>query len=374
MYVLCVCLTLCFCASTATTVLYQYQLNDDVANYNYAEGSVEYHCFDEDSAEKTYVRGTYGYFGYFEGKVDPVNSHLFYVSFYESTAGTLVPVSGAAALTYNSDFTAVIGPYWATGSSKMHKTDSWGVWNASLGSIIANDSTQTGRDVLLEKCLFSGITLAKERESIAALTGTTSISGSSGQGVNTLCKMPAGPAYGSWLGTYTYIFPEDEGGETEKGNYGTNPFAFQAVSGMGFVGNFHSSTGPDTGLTGSVLYMISGTIDGETTIRGFFCYVDENLVHTECYAESYRVNDVNANADNCPANYRLDGSLDSLYSFASAGSSKSEDNTATSIAVSMAILFGTLTFVLLVVIFVIYLTCIENRHFTPSYIHELHES
>jgi hypothetical protein len=333
--------------AAVTTSLFQFVLNDGSANTAYPEGSIEYHCFDVDAGDKVYVRGTYGNFGYFEGAVDDNDAQVFHVNWFETAGGTLVPTSGAATLTYTGAFDEVTGPYWATGTSDL--SGSYGTWGSDTGTEIADDTTASGREQVLQKCMYPGASTATARADIAALDSVTAVSGSSEQGENTLCYMPAGPAGGSWLGAYTYQYGDDDGGGEEMGNYGTNPFAFWGQSAMGFVGTFHASTGGYAGTQGSNIYTVVADAD-KTYIVGFYCNVDDALVKTECFPEYYEVGGVNVNANKCPKYYRLDESLDPLYEFAAAGSGVKAATQGRRDPVMLAILFGIITGILIAVL------------------------
>lgn len=339
------------------TVLLKYETLDSAAIHSYPAGSIEYHCFDVDSAGiSTYVRGTYGSYAYFEGAVDPSASTRFNVNWYETSNDSLVSTSGAAALTYSSSFGTVVGPYWASGSSDL--ANSFDYWHAINGSQLVDDTTPTGASMILAKCLYPGINHVKDRDDVAALSNTISISGDSIQGQNTLCKMPAGPP-GAWLGTYQFVMSENDGDDHEIGTYGTNPFAFWVRSGMGFVGTWHASTGPFAGEFGNNIYMVVADTS-KTYIVGFFCEINAtSLVRKACSDELYEVGTTNANPENCPATYRFDHSLDPLYEFASIGSAESDTDDQSDplpLPVTLAILFGCLSGVLLVVVVVLLVT------------------
>jgi hypothetical protein len=341
------CLTIYSFARSATTTLYEYDLSDATASTAYPQGDKEYHCFDiDDSGNKFYVRGTYGHFGYFEGAVDASDPQVFYVNWFENAVGTLTPTSGSATLTYTANFDEVNGPYWNTGSSDFQ--NSFGGWLSINGAVFADDSTIAGQTSMLARCLYPGASQALPREDVAALNGTIAVTGESHQGENTLCYMPAGPVTGSWLGTYMYVYDDDDGGGTEEGNYGTKSFAFWGASGMGYVGTFHASTGRVAGTKGPVIYMIVADFS-KTYLVGFFCNVDGDYVRTECFTEYYEVTKVDHNANNCPRFYRLDGTLDPLYEFASTGSSES-DAESTQVPTILAILFGCLSGMLILVV------------------------
>jgi hypothetical protein len=339
-------LTLSRILHAVTTALYEYDLEDSSTSSAYPQGDKEHHCFDINDGDKIYVRGTYGHFGYFEGAVSEADPQVFYVNWYENADGSLTPTSGSAILNYSTSFDEVTGPFWNNGVSDFR--GSFSNWHSTGGSFFMDDSTIAGRTAILARCLYPGAAHAIARADIAALNGSTAITGESLQGENTLCFMPAGPEGGSWLGAYTYVFDEDDLGGEEKGNYGTNPFAFWGKSGMGFVGTFHASTGPGPGTVGPNIYMIVAD-SAKAYWVGFYCNVDTDLVRTMCYTEYYEVTTVNYNANDCPRYYRLDGTLDPLYEFAAIGSSDSDAENS-QVAVVFAIVFGCLSGVLALVI------------------------
>jgi hypothetical protein len=339
-------------AGAQSTHMLRYKLQDASLNGQYAEGSNEYHCFDVTDEQRTYVRGTYGFYGYFEGAVDSADPLVFHVNWWETGKGTLLPTSGAGTIKYSATFETISGPYWESGSSDM--LGSYGVWSAANGTVVARDNSPSGKQAILQKCLYPGAATARPRTSIAALTQTSAVSGSADTGEVTLCSMPAGPANGSWLGTYTYVYGDDDGGGTERGNYGTNSFAIWGASGMGYVGTWHASTGGYAGTQGSLLHLTVAD-DTKTYMVGFFCNVNAKLVQTECFTEYYEVTSTNYNADNCPAYYQKDHTLDPLYKFASLGSTlapaEDDGNSINNQSPGLMFLLGLLTAVLLAIVY-----------------------
>jgi len=123
---------------------------------------------------------------------------------------------------------------------------------------------------------------------------------------------------------------------------------------MGFVGNWHASSGGYAGQYGNSVYMIVGTTGASATtyIVGYYCYVDQTtLERTSCGFELYTVDSANANADNCPSQYKLDGTLNPLYTFASTGATNTDSGSGgNKTAVAMAILFGVLCGILMLLL------------------------
>lgn len=334
-------------AIATSTSMYTFTINDYV-NFNYPEGSLEYHCFESSGGNKTYVRGTYGYFGYFEGAVDSSNPLTFFVDWWDtsSTATGLLPNGGSAVITYNSAFTSMEGTYWNAGTSDV--LNSFDSWSAKNGILTTDDSTTAGQNMILQKCLYAGAALAAPRDSVAALTNTKAISGKSEQGTTVFCMMPAGPAVGPWLGTYYFVYGDDDGGTTEDGNHGTDGITFWGASGMGLTGSWSASTGVYAGDVGTHVYMVTASTT-TTYIVGFYCNIDENFVRTDCATELYTVSGVNENMQSCPSYYKKDGSLDDLYKFSTVGSNLSNQSTS-NVSNVLAIFFGCLSGVLMLVI------------------------
>jgi hypothetical protein len=181
------------------------------------------------------------------------------------------------------------------------------------------------------------------------------ISGSSGDGITTFCAVPAGTPGGTWLGTYHYNYGKEGSTQMEYGNYGTNPIGFWAESGVGFVCNWFASTGKYAGSFGSGLYMTVGSDTDTVVTVGFYCFVDEvTLERLECHSEYYDVVKSDRNTENCPYDYRLDGTLDALYEFAAVGSGNANEEESSSKTLSsvgiIAIVFGGFSGVLLLLL------------------------
>lgn len=248
-------------------------------------------------------------------------------------------------LNYSSTWDAVWGPYWSSGSSDI--IDSYGTWRSTNGSLIEDDTTDNGAAYILENCLYAGLSRAESREDLG-LVDATFQSGQSGQGINSLCKMPVG-GEGAWLGTYQYIYGVDDDSEgTELGTYGIDPLAFWPASGMGFIGTWHALSGPYAGSTGSNIYMVTTSTAGNKVLVGYYCSVNATtLERLDCFNELYDAQEEDALG--CPAAYKRDGTLTALRKFAGAESCD-DDNAANGVAVGLAIAFGVLSFVLLLVV------------------------
>lgn len=340
---------LCSCALAARTDLYVYELLDAASNDNYPMGSKEFHCFDSDGGQTTYVRGTYGHFGYFEGAVDAMNNHTFHVNWYESASGTLTPTMGSATLTYSDNFEEVNGTFWSSGRSDI--MDSYGAWYAASGTYVTDDDANaTASELMLRRCLYPGAAAADDRDDIDELHESYISSFSQDGGGNNFRYMQASGA-GAWLGVYQFVYDgsDDAIGE-ERGNYGVDSFAFWVQSGMGFVGTWIASSGPFKGEHGSSLYMVVSENDAPKMV-GFYCDVDENDIRTDCYEEAYEVIDQDFNV--CPQWFKMEDTLDPLYKFAAKGSSKDECDdydASSSPELVLAVLFGIFAFFLVLVI------------------------
>jgi hypothetical protein len=342
--------------ATTYSELRRFEIQDETRNENYEQGKFEYHCFDIVDGVRTYVRGTYGMYGYFEGSpADASNPHVFFINWYESIASEFIPGSGTARIVYNSAFNNVTGHYWYTASSDVKLDSNFGHWHASDGSYLAKDTDVNGEAKMLTRCLYPGITFAKKRSEIKQIgDGVTAYTGVSEQGINTFCVMPAGGAGpAQWLGTYRYIGSEEEGSYIEYGNSGINSFGFSMKSGLGFIGSWHASTAKYNGTYGPCLYGVVADGIGAMMV-GFYCIIDfDTLERLECSNEYYNLLARDTNFGNCPAYYDFDGSMDPLFRFASIGSdmSDSTDNKENQrkkyAELVLAIFFGCLSAVLL---------------------------
>jgi hypothetical protein len=305
------------------TELRTYSIQDQRSNSFYSEGTFEHHCFNFNNGQRNYVRGTYGSYGYFEGAVDRNNPLLFLINWYETSLATVNGVSGSALLNYSSTWNSVSGISWSSGSSDLN--DSYHSWSSNNGTVLADDSSTSGSDLLLTKCLYPGANYETPRVSISILKDK-SITSASSDGTNSFCQVPAG-GFSLWFGTYLYHYTLDKDGVkgTETGNYGVNSLSFLLKSGMGVVGEWKAVTGPYAGDHGTNLYVILSTTSAQVLVVGFYCFLDSNSQRTQCESEYYEVltdKTTRAYQDGvsaCPSFYRQDDSLAPLYAFISEG-------------------------------------------------------
>jgi hypothetical protein len=150
----------------------------------------------------TYVRGTYAGRGYFEGAIDPDVTMQFLVNWFESTDADAN--TGAAQLTYTGgypftglDITSVGGKYWNTDTS-VDFAASIGDWGSENGEFYANDDTTAGSDKMLPVCMYPGI------QYVTGVDTTGGAAGSSGQGINSLCRYTIPYTY--VLNPHTHIY------------------------------------------------------------------------------------------------------------------------------------------------------------------------
>jgi hypothetical protein len=320
-------LPMCNCQSTELRTFF---IQDQRRNDLYFNGLIEHHCFNLKNNQRNYVRGTYGSYGYFEGRVDPNNSFLFHVNWYETSLTSLYGISGSATLNYNSSWNHVEGISWSGSSGDLSDSNSYKNWSSTNGSYITNDSTSSGSQILLEKCLYPGGNYEIPRDSVAILQDH-SITSSSSDGLNTICQAPVG-GFGLWFGTYSYEYSlaKDGVSGTETGNYGLNSLGFRLKSGIGFVGEWKAVTGPYSGDHGSNLYITQSISSSTVAIVGFYCFVSSSsalpaTTRTQCESEYYEVIvDKNSKkyregVDSCPSLYRQDDSFRSLFEYAGEG-------------------------------------------------------
>ena len=340
---------------TLDTQIWSYHIADDTASTMYEGGSTEYHCFDTDSGTKTFVRGTYGMFGYFEGAVSLTDPHTFYVNWWETVSASITKTSaGSAALTYASDWTSVTGPSWNT-ASYGSMSSSWdAITGVALGmssaaTVTVNGTTLAGPMASLRYCFYPG---QQASSPIPASYATMNVlSTGSSEGTNTFCEVPIGGP-GDWAGVYMFNYNKDDDPTTagiELGVYGTTSSGFMLKSGFGYVGDWHAYTGPFQGNSGPNIY-VSGqmdfTADGTqytNVMVGFYCNVDPNTYERNfCTHELYDVVDDVVNA--CPQGYTISSDLNPLYKFATEGTNDSVHPQCTMMPPTAPIILGITTF------------------------------
>ena len=361
-------------SATLDTEVFTYTITDASASNLYEQGSTEYHCFDTNSGTKTFVRGSYGFFGYFEGEVSPNDPHTFYVNWWETVSGSITASqTGSAAIHYSPDWLNVTGPMWNT-ASYGPMTSTWSadagvyVGLASAATLTYNGTTLAGPLFALRYCLYPGQQASQPRP--ASYETMTVLSTSSSEGTNTFCQAPIGGP-GDWLGVYLFNYNKDDDPTTagiENGNYGTAPIGFLLKSGFGFVGDWNANTGPNAGTSGPNIYIIQDmdfTADGTTYTNemvGFYCNVDENNNRNFCTHEFY---DVVANVDNaCPQEYARTSLLNPLYTFAKDGTGDSEHPSCMMVPPTAPIILAITTFIFMVS--TIYLYC-RGKQISPAY-------
>lgn len=91
-------------------------------SYENGDPALEYHCYDTLNTKKTYVRGTYGDYGYFEGGITNGVHDKYHLSFYETDPERPLHLSitGAGVLTQGSSDEFPSGNFWNTGDSKVY--------------------------------------------------------------------------------------------------------------------------------------------------------------------------------------------------------------------------------------------------------------
>ena len=316
------------------TEIWGFGLADDALNTNYYEGGLEYHCFDTTNTTKTFVRGTYGMFGYFEGEVSPNDPHTFNVNWWETVTNSITQTrAGSASIKYTLDWTNVTGPYWTSASygsssSTWHSINGQYLGSTSEPYIVYLNETLTGPQTALTYCLYPGQAVLAQ----PAYEPYEVISTSSKLGTNSICQIPFGGPSG-WLGTYMYNFADDDDVTTqgiETGNYCINSFGFELKSGFGFIGDWNAMTGPFAGMSGPSVYILANMdFDaGSTSYRhvmfGYYCNTGADNIRTSCFPESYNiipnttiVTGIISNP--CPNGFVNSGLLDPVFEFSYEG-------------------------------------------------------
>ncbi len=249
--------------------------NLEEPNDRNSEANIEYHCFDQNS----YVRGTYGMRGYFEGRLD---GHTAYVNFFETTndGESLTPSTGSAVITYSDDWSAVDGPFWNSGASTM--PGSWGSWGATNGPCEkCIDHYQSLEQIRLQKCLWNEKPHHNQLGDVDGhILGTE-------QSQNAFFNIGYGSNHtqGQLVGGYAYTYTEKQcndwgyncygtNGNREIGSYGHDSAQAAVKDGRIIASKLQIKAGPLNGHIGSSLYKIFNLEDGKIGYAGFFCAAD----------------------------------------------------------------------------------------------------
>jgi len=251
-------------------------LNSEIPTPQHKHANVEFHCLT--GSPVNYVRGNYGTRGYFEGKVV---DHTAYVNFYEVTlvGSQLIPSTGAAVITYNSDWTYVNGPYWNSGASNI--TGSYGHWGVT--GPCPDCKKQMHLDGVPDMQIAKEYCFLHEGSDGSIVVNELEVYGvpKSMSTFNTI-STGASDTHGSALGAYVYKYDSNEcqtlkidctNNNVEFGHYGYHAVSSFVRSSKLFVSTWTATTGPLAGGTGSGVYTVYYSNYLQANIlTGFFCY------------------------------------------------------------------------------------------------------
>lgn len=258
----------------------------------YLGGDDEYHCLytSAGATSPDFVRGTYGFYGYFEG---PISASRTAAIKWIETPSSLVPRGGSATLQYTADFKEVSGTVGTTSSG-----GGWTTWASGGGQVAVGGVPEVD-------CM---ATPPSFRAALPALTAFYN----SVQGRVAMCNDPAG-----FRGSYTFTYSSKECREQSydcsltsdgRGHYGKAGIVTSTTGGYVVSTTFAEDAGPATGSQGSNMYTVAAFSD--TTLqpiqlRGFYCNVERGK-RTSCYPEAYDIKSGSTpTLTDCTANYDL---------------------------------------------------------------------
>jgi hypothetical protein len=293
-------------------------LNDSARNDRYPAGTKEHHCFEEHYGFRTFVRGSYGMYGYFEGFADYNSNGVFHVNFWEGSNHDGEAVSGAATIKYvdNEVDHFVEGIFWNTGSNIL--TNSTGPWHSTYPSTSPIVDGKLGcvypdcppTSDFLMNCLYDPSSSVRPglyndnsfKKGNVYSKPTTQPNGAVSQ--NSFKQL-----YGNstWLGAYTLDsgLPNSADVVHERGHYGRSE-AFRTDTGAGVYGSWNSVAPQEA--SGSMLYKFTQHGD-KPAMLGWWCesaVIDGETVRTGCYHEEDELE--RKKNDLCPKIFREDES------------------------------------------------------------------
>lgn len=265
----------------AAISLWKYNLTDVSASALYPEGGHEYHCLytAPGASAPSFVAGTYGKFGYFEGWVMPVNSSsaafTANINWWETNP---TPKSGAAALVYSKDVKNVTGKFWNSGNSEM------------LGSLYDWGSIQglkinATNEMIQSACLLGdgGAAIGKSHAGLPSLA--KAFFGDAGHNIQTC--MAGNNLDGEYAYTYTDAAEAAGAGYAvgfkEIGTY-EEAQPFNSTVGEGFTATWMAGK-----KSGPGLYIVAPGKAG-AQLLGFYCNTNAAGERTDCFDEVYDLN------------------------------------------------------------------------------------
>lgn len=207
-------------------------------------GATEYHCFytPDGSAGPTYVKGTYGLFGYFEG---PVDSGLTATVRYWGILPNSINRDQVTTVTYAADYGELDG----------------GPWTAVNGT---NNTRPTDAE-LKSKCLWSYDTVDGSKPTNAGFWVDTG-AGRAPSLHYWVCDFNTTATYGSFNYSGSFNLEGYSIGENDETNASTIR-----------TGHYYNTVGPSAGLNWTFLSVSlaeSASATNPLQIQGFYCAID----------------------------------------------------------------------------------------------------
>jgi hypothetical protein len=287
--------------------------NSDFQSQANPQANVEVHCFnlDENSGKATYVRGTFGMRGYFEGAI--VNGKVAQVSWadvgYLGNTDLFVE-AGAGTIWYDEhDQSFQNGWYYSAGFESLNSSSSmapWGIEGNCEGTVwecLGLETTVTMEEIAMQYCFWDVAnqwdqSIGNVRFEPWGIYGDKSPSTfwASGLGYNELTG--GGPI----LGAYSYQYTKKEckdldcmkDGSLETGVYSLDTNVAAMNSTWVITSVWTANSGPYKGQSGSSVYAIVAGPNGmNQKFFGFFCNAKKNnhknvnakKIFTGCFAE-----------------------------------------------------------------------------------------
>jgi len=251
--------------------------NNENPTKDHPLANLEVHCFElDDAGNPTYVRGTYGQRGYFEGKVIPGPQQTVdaLVNFYEvGLVKGLTPDRGSAKISYSES--TVVGKYW--GNERIPGSfGDWGIVDSACDAAQSINESPDNDLLAVAFCFWppTDVEFAEDLQDPSGrlfggggdLLGSADLLGSGdNENYNTLYLNALGSEFtgGNPIGAYVYYYSVADckkgeldcrkGRNEEIGSYISNAVIGRGESAFVIPAVWNAATGPFANTEGSSL-------------------------------------------------------------------------------------------------------------------------
>ena len=268
-------------------------INTDYRDPANPAGNVEVHCFNlNEDGHPTFVRGTYGQRGYFEGRfVSDNEAQVTWSDIGYLGKPDLYIEAGAGKLNYDQNLQFQGGFFYEAGYEAQNTTASWGDWGIIdscgdlRGCLGITDNSITDIDIANQFCFFDPTYKHRLSSNNVRYRDWWIF----GENPNTFWTTNLGynslTVGGPVLGAYKYAYSQDDcksincrkNGNVEWGVYGLDTNLQPGRNAYIISSIWYATTGPFKDQNGASLFALIATPGGkQQQLIGFFCNTKRN--------------------------------------------------------------------------------------------------